>query len=304
MGGIARVAALALAFSVLVPGAARAAERGSIADGSDAFGPSRVDARTFESAALGRAMPYLVYLPPGYATSARRYPVLYMLHGMGGGDDQWRSLGLLDAADRMIRAREIQPLIIVMPQGDQSYWMDHAGTDQQAWGTYTARDLVAEIDAHLRTLADRSHRAIGGLSMGAHGALQLALNHPDTFSIAGAHSLVLRRYDQAFPFFGTAADYAKRDPVSIVSRDPAAAARLALWVDIGDKDPWLARTGQFEAELSAFAVEHEWHEWAGDHSGTYWTAHVPDYLRFYDRALRGVEPRGTRAVAGEPTIQP
>src|SRR5262245_32561407 len=117
MGGIARVAVLALAFSLLMPATARAAEAVAASDGPDLGGASQLESRTFESAALGRPMPYLLYLPPGYATSARRYPVLYMLHGMGGTDSQWRSLGLLDAADRMIRAREIQPLIIVMPQG-------------------------------------------------------------------------------------------------------------------------------------------------------------------------------------------
>jgi enterochelin esterase-like enzyme len=302
MGGSVRVAALALALSLLVPGSARAAELAAIGDGAGAAGPSLTEARTFESTALGRAMTYVLYLPPGYATTARRYPVLYMLHGMGADSGQWKALGLLDAADSMIRARAIQPLIIVMPQGDQAYWMDHAGSDQQAWGTYAARDLVAEVDSRFRTLADRSHRAIGGLSMGAHGALLLALDHPDTFGVAGAHSLVLRRLDQAPPFFGGAADYAKRDPLSIVRADPEAAARITFSVDIGDRDPWTARTEQFESELRSLAVDHEWHEWAGDHSGTYWTAHVPDYLRFYDRALDGAAPHGWRLLGGERAI--
>jgi S-formylglutathione hydrolase FrmB len=297
-----RVAAMALALCALSPVTARAAQPAPFADVSD--GAGRIEARTFDSAALHRAMPYLVYMPPGYASGSRRYTVLYMLHGMGGDDGQWKALGLLDAADRMIRAREIQPLIIVMPQGDRSYWVDHAGSDREAWGTYTARDLVAEIDARFRTLADAPHRAIGGLSMGAHGAVQLALTHPDTFSVAGGHSLVLRRSDQALPFFGGAADYAARDPLTIVSRDPDSAARITLWVDIGDRDPWVARTDQFDAELRSFDVEHEWHLWPGDHSASYWTAHIPDYLRFYDRALRGAAPHGRRVVLDGATIEP
>src|SRR5437867_3133913 len=147
---------------------------------------------TFKSLALGRAMPYSISLPPGYAPSKRVYPVLYMLHGMSGTNDEWREYGIFDAADRMIRSGEIRPLIIVLPQGDKAYWVDHAlPTDQEAWGRYMAKDVVADVDARYRTVADLAHRAIGGVSMGAHGAVQLALNYPDTFSIVGAHSLVL-----------------------------------------------------------------------------------------------------------------
>ena len=271
--------------------------------GAAVGGPSGITAHSFYSDALGRTMPYVVYTPPGYGMSTRRYSVLYMLHGLGGSDTQWQSVGLFDVADRLIRARTIAPLIIVLPQGDAGYWMDHAGTDHAAWGTYTARDVVADVDAHYRTLADRAHRAIGGMSMGAHGAVQLALNHPDVFSVAGAHSLVLRRQDQAFPFFGTATDYAARDPYSIVAAAPDALAQTSLWVDIGDRDPWTARTYQFENELLSLGIAHEWHVWQGDHSGTYWSSHLADYLGFYDRAFRGIEPRGRLALPME-SIQP
>ncbi len=265
-------------------------------DRSSLPGPaSRVEAHVFRSAALQRVMPYLVYLPAGYATGSRRYPVLYMLHGMSGSDTEWRGYGLLDAADRMIADGEIRPLIIVMPQGDRAYWMDHAGTDHEAWGTYTARDLVAEVDARFRTNPDRAERAIGGDSMGAHGALQLALNHVGVFSIVGSHSLVLRSFAQAFPFFGDAAQYARRDPMTIVRSRPDLAMTLRLWIDIGDKDPWAARATQFNAELNALGIPHQWHEWPGGHSGTYWHAHVADYLRFYDQAF---------AVADAPILFP
>ncbi|TMC35023.1 MAG: hypothetical protein E6J24_04710, partial [Chloroflexi bacterium] len=99
---------------------------------------------------------------------------------------------------------DIRPLIIVLPQGDKAYWVDHAlPTDQEAWGRYMAKDVVADVDARYRTVADLAHRAIGGVSMGAHGAVQLALNYPDTFSIVGAHSLVLRRFDTAPWYFGS-----------------------------------------------------------------------------------------------------
>src|SRR6266568_1305005 len=122
---------------------------------------------TFSSAALARTMPYSVYLPPDYATSAKRYPVLYMLHGMSGTNVEWQSYGLFDRADAMIRAGTLQPLIIVLPQGDTAYWVDHAVTDKLAWGRYMAQDVVGDVDARFRTISDSAHRAIGGVSMGA-----------------------------------------------------------------------------------------------------------------------------------------
>ena len=245
-----------------------------------------VEGRTFWSTALGRTMPYRIYLPPGYELGMQRYPVLYLLHGMGGSDRQWEQLGIADAADRLIRERTIAPLLIVMPEGERAYWVDHA-TDGQEWGRYAATDVVSEIDSSFRTSARRQSRVIGGLSMGAHGALQLALNHPEEFAAVGAHSLVLRRFGSAPPYFGDAAEFAKRDPVQLVQSRGPKGCPFSLWIDIGDADPWAATTQQFEGELTRLGIRHEWHEWPGDHSGIYWSAHLADYLRFYDLALSG-----------------
>lgn len=243
-----------------------------------------IEQRTFLSAALGRAMPYVTYLPPGYDDTTDRYPVLYMLHGMGGNYEEWRRLGLLDTADRLIRTGQLAPLIIVLPQGDQGYWVDHANGGER-WGTYTARDLVAEVDARYRTVARRAARAIGGLSMGAHGALQLALNNPGTFAAVGAHSLVLRRFGSAPRYFGDPADYAKRDPMTIVRTKPDLARSLSLWIDIGDRDPWSPIARQFNAQLEELRIAHDWRLVPGDHSNDYWRSNLSDYLRFYGRAL-------------------
>jgi enterochelin esterase-like enzyme len=257
-------------------------DEGNIADATATL---NVRELTFTSAALARTMPYAVYLPPDYATSEKRYPVVYMLHGMSGTKVEWQSYGLIDRADAMIRAGSLQPLIIVLPQGDTAYWVDHAVIDQQAWGRYMAKDVVSDVDARFRTIADSAHRAIGGVSMGAHGAVQLALNYPGTFSVVGAHSLVLRRYDTAPAYFGLPSDYAKRDPMQLAVTKTELLRSLDLWIDIGDKDPWDGLAKQFDGELADLKVTHVWHEWSGDHSASYWSAHVGDYLRFYGDAL-------------------
>jgi S-formylglutathione hydrolase FrmB len=93
--------------------------------------------------------------------------------------------GLIDVADQEIRTGSLAPMIIILPQGDKGYWVNHADNGPR-WGDYVIRDLVPHIDATYRTLRDRSARAIGGLSMGGSGALYHAFTHPDVFSIVGA----------------------------------------------------------------------------------------------------------------------
>ncbi len=172
-------------------------------------GPGRVEEATFASAALGVDKRYLVYLPAGYdPAAARRYPVIYMLHGLGGDETNWIEQGkLAEAADAM----KLQA-IVVMPDGDASFYANavtpvdferclgsHPVFSQQAdpatycvktprYEDYIVRDLIGHVDATYRTIASRAGRGIGGLSMGGFGALQLAARHQDLFAAAASHS--------------------------------------------------------------------------------------------------------------------
>ena len=249
---------------------------------------SRVESDTFFSSALGQTMPYFIYLPSGYdSLPTTRYPVLYMLHGAGGSNTEWRGYGLFNAADQLIGSGGIAPLIIVLPQGDQSFWMDHANGGPK-WGTYTAHDVVDEIDGHFRTVADRAHRAIGGLSIGADGAMQLALNNPTEFSVVGAHSPTLRPYSQWPTFFGDQAYADAHDPAYLFRTMPNVALTFALEADTATQDTlWRPSAEAFHQQLLGEGIPHEWHDqWVGGHGGNYWSAHTQDYLRFYDSGLK------------------
>src|SRR4051794_30148400 len=172
----------------------------------------------FQSAALDRDLGYLVWQPPGYgADPVRRYPVLYLLHGIGGDNREWLGYGVDAAATCLLAAGCIQPFLIVLPQGDEAYWLNHA--DGPRWGDAIADDLVAHVDATYRTIPERASRAVGGLSMGGHGALQLAFNHPDVFGVAGAHSPTLRPRAEAPYYFADAPTFAKVDPLAHARRD-------------------------------------------------------------------------------------
>ncbi len=223
---------------------------------------------------------YRIYLPPNYKNSGQRYPVLYMLHGYSGSNTEWIGYKLFDVADQMISSGQIAPLIIVLPTGEQEYWVDHADGGLQ-WGAYVAKDITGFTDANFRTIPDRLHRAIGGHSMGGHGSLQIALNYSSIFSIVGAHSPTFRTKEQAPDYFGDMAYYQAHDPVSLALNSQTAYS-LRIWVDIGEEDTgWLPRATDFHNALESRGISHFWNVFPGNHDAIYWTGHLPDYLKFY-----------------------
>jgi enterochelin esterase-like enzyme len=240
----------------------------------------------FYSPTLGRDMTYRVYLPPEYATSGHSYPVVYMLHGAGGNYTEWSDSFLPDRADEMIRRGDIQPMIVVMPDGgNRTYWANLPGGPR--WSDYLASDVVREIDTQYRTLPTPSSRAIGGLSMGGLGALNIALHHPDVFGVVGGHSPSIRvAPDPRVADSMTGSTFDDNNPIWLVEHNWQALDQLSIWVDVGLDDGWRPNIEAFGSALRKGGYAPSWHEFPGTHEDTYWTAHVPDYLRFYSSALR------------------
>ena len=239
----------------------------------------------FFSPALGRDMTYLIYLPPGYYSSPNQhYPVLYMLHGLGASRFHWVRDGIFPTATSLIASGEIPPMIIVTPEGERGYWMNHANNGPR-YGSYVAHDLINTIDSKFRTLDQRNYRAIGGMSMGGHGALQLALNNPDRFATVGAHSVALRTREQAFDFFKDPKSFEQNDPVTLCIRKASVARQMNIYLDIGTGDGWFGAAHAFHQTLVANAIPHAWRANEGGHDDTYWRTHVADYLRFYGRSF-------------------
>jgi enterochelin esterase-like enzyme len=170
----------------------------------------------------------------------------------------------------------------VLPQGDFSYWVNHAG-DGPRYGDYLRTDLVRHINATYKVRRGPQNRAIGGLSMGATGALVNTFRYPRIFGVVGAHSPALPGEGER-DFLGDGAEFAQKDPISLA--DTATGLdRQSIWIDVGDEDPWLERVEELDAGLKDRGLDHEFHVFPGDHWGPYWTEHLPDYLRFYDAAL-------------------
>lgn len=146
----------------------------------DAAGSAIVGASYHSPALHGRGS-FLVYLPPGYGSTNRHYPVLYLLHGNGQRDSSFLGIGLQGTLDRLISRHFAPPLIAVMIQGGggTNNWRD------QGYRRYESYVLEVQelVDRMLPTVADRSGRAIAGYSMGGYGAANIALGHPERFAV-------------------------------------------------------------------------------------------------------------------------
>jgi S-formylglutathione hydrolase FrmB len=149
------------------------------------------------------------------------------------------------------------------------------------------QDVVPHVDRIWSTDARPERRAIGGLSMGGHAALHLALNHPDVFRVAGAHSPSLRSHAESPPFFGDAAWFAQFDPLTLASRGGDGPRRLTVWLDVGDGDRWRPETERVAGALERNGAKVELRIMKGRHEGGYWREHLQDYIRFYAKAIGG-----------------
>jgi enterochelin esterase-like enzyme len=206
---------------------------------------------------------FLIYLPPCYESSADlHFPVLYLLHGQTYTDDQWVRLGVPEIADRLIHAGQIVPFIIVFP--DDRYWNLVAGA---SFGDRFINALIPYVDENYRTIADRDHRSLGGLSRGGGWTIELGFAHPELFGALGLHSPAI---------FVKDGPYIEKIIKAMPEKD-----RPQLWLDVGDVDSELSSIIPFEEKLTSNNYIHEFHSYPGVHDESYWGAHVEEYLRWY-----------------------
>ena len=208
---------------------------------------------------------FFVYLPPCYnAHTDQRYPVVYLLHGLSYDNDQWLQLGLVETMDALIAEGKIAPFIVILPL-EGSFIPPQISK----YGEAIATELVPWVDEHFRTLPERAYRGIGGVSRGAAWSFRIGFMHYDIFSSVGAHSLPLFEADGG-------------NVLLWVSQTPPEELPL-FYIDIGRNDQeW--KTAQDVADLlDDNNIAHEWYLFSGDHTQSYWSTHIEDYLRWYAR---------------------
>lgn len=255
---------------------------------------------SFESETLDRDYPYSVYLPDDYSSSGLRYPVLYLLHGSTGSEMSWANSGKVKSTvDRLIREGEINPLIIIMPGHDQSWWAD--GEDEAAQ-TALLSDLLPHVEESYRTIDSHEGRAVAGLSAGGFGTVNLILQFPELFAAAAALSPAV--YTPAPPSHSSA--YRHKVFQTEGELDPEVWARLnwptfidaykaqdtvvPLYINSGDHDTFdiayhAAHFYQVMREHQPDRVEYRVVD--GDHEWSVWQETIGDALNYMDRYLAG-----------------
>jgi enterochelin esterase-like enzyme len=209
---------------------------------------------------------FRVYLPACYGMEKDiRYPVLYFLHGQGFNDDQWDRLGADEALDILITSGDVAPFIIVMPK-ESNYMINQWDSK---YGPALAEELVPWVDNHYLTCADRTCRAIGGLSRGAGWAMRIGLFYWQTFGIIGTHSFAPFRGD-----FNAA-------PLWIMAIPPDKLPKI--WIDVGDRDFIADAARVWKDRLDDYQMPNEWHIFPGSHTEKYWSGNVSVYLQWYAR---------------------
>lgn len=226
----------------------------------------RIESGQVRTRLLSQPLVFRVYLPPCYLQDvARRYPVVYLIHGQSFNEDQWDRLGADEAADELIAEGKAPPFMIVMPHDEGV----RSQPEEDKFGDAVAQVLVPWIDAHYRTLPDRAYRAVGGVSRGGGWALHIGLSEWKIFGAFGAHSLAIFWNDT--PHIKEWLDAIPSDKIP------------RIYLDIGDNDrPEIKESDLwFERLLTQRGIPHEWTLFTGYHEEKYWQKHVKQYLEWY-----------------------
>jgi enterochelin esterase-like enzyme len=242
----------------------------------------------------GRKQQVYVYLPPGYATSGKRYPVIYLLHGSPGRPLAFLLTVRMGVIVDAVAARTHAPgAILVMPFGStgtftDKEWVNGVGRGQ-GWSTFLWRDVVRTIDARYRTIPTRRGRAIAGLSEGGFGAIDIALHHPREFSVVESWS-GYERPDKIRSIFGPKLQLlAENDPMTLLRREAPTLRRLHtfFWLYSGSDDPLRRQNRAFAAELTRMGVAYRYFELRGGHNWALWRKDArPAYLAALRRLAR------------------
>jgi S-formylglutathione hydrolase FrmB len=247
---------------------------------------SRVTMRDgmFHSVALNRDMPYRVVLPSSIA-AGHKLPVVYLLHGLGGSFRDWTNYS--DVATFAEGG-----LILVMPEGDSSYYVNSAQRPQDRYEDYIVNDLISEVESKFPAAPGRPNRAIVGISMGGFGAVNLSFRHPELFVFAGALSPAVDAPTRLFSIkrpgqwrehsaiFGPWGSQTRRenDPYQLVrSVDPTRAPYIFL--SCGEKDGFLRTNRKFAALLARYHFRYEFHVVPGGHDWNQWNQRLPEVFQ-------------------------
>jgi S-formylglutathione hydrolase FrmB len=264
-----------------------------------AFAAGRVQCGSIKTRYMQAPVGYCAMLPPSYdAKPAKKFPVLYFLHGLGGDQSFLISSGGWGTIEDAWEQKRIAEFVIITPQADTSFYIN-SRNGLVKYEDFFIRDFVPQMEKKFRLLGTRWGRAIGGISMGGYGALRFAFKYPQMFVSVGAHMPALLKQlprgskDAGFAaFFGTAFGR-PLDEAFWKANTPFVFARTAnlhglkIYADCGDHDNFGfdAGTRELDKLLTGRHVPHEVHIYPGQHDWPFVAQHLPESLEFHSHAF-------------------
>jgi S-formylglutathione hydrolase FrmB len=290
---------LAVMAALFVPTAlAQQVRPGTVAvpAAANSFVADKVQNLKLGSKLMAREMPYRVILPDDYSASAsRRYPVVYLLHGLTGHFDNW-----VDKT-KLVEYSKTIGFILVTPEGNDGWYTDSVSSPTEKYESYIIKELIPEIDRNWRTVADRDHRAIAGLSMGGYGSIKFGLKYPEMFSLVGSFSGALGAADFSAANAGNIGKsidviYGPLDSETRKANDIFGIARSLtperiavlpfFYLDCGTEDFLIKNNRDFVTILNEKKVPHEYRELPGKHDWTFWNSQVLEFLQVAQTRLK------------------
>ena len=261
---------------------------------------SRVQTIQFESKLVGKTLPYNVLLPVNYnqpESRSKRYPVIYLLHGLTGHYTNWLE------KTKLVDYTAPYEFIIVMPEGNDAWYTDSATVPTDKYESYILQELIPDVEKRFRAISDAGSRAIAGLSMGGYGALKFGVKYPQQFvfvaSMSGALGaaswtesdlkgleFILRSLQSVYGSESSPTRAA--NDLGRLYRDLPAASIASLpyiYLDCGTEDQLLQVNRDFVAILMTRKIPHEYRQLPGGHSWTYWDSQVQEVLRIASKKL-------------------
>lgn len=218
-----------------------------------------------------------VYLPPAYLRSPdRRFPTVYLFHGINGGAAEWQTRDIQARIDRMVRRKGVAQAVVVMPDAESLWYVD---SSDSPWRSMFVEEMVPFVDEGYRTIPRRSERGVTGVSMGGHGAFTISWAHPEIFSSIATHMGALSLPPLAGTPDEVAANSDQTPNVQVNERTPEFLSRFRYYFDACEEDEFrfdeAARA--MDASLTAKGIDHEWEVYPeGIHNDACWVPHLDD----------------------------
>ncbi len=278
---------------------------------ASAHSQERADCRAFRSAILNSPVRYCVYLPVSYLSpeaKTRKYPVLYVLHGLGGNEQAMALDGEWNALQDLRRENKVGEFVVVAPDGGDTFYIN-SRDGKTPYSDFFLREFIPFIERSYRIRAERATRGISGFSMGGYGALRTAFAHPELFGSVSSHSGALMRLPPQWvgavsssgnpaarllaSVFGDPIDrkfWDLNSPFILARRNAAELMRMKIYFDCGTEDSYGFYQGAIDLHktLDSLKVPHEFHLYTGGHSVSYLLAHRDASFEFHWREFSSV----------------